>query len=401
MIHNLGPFIFGILILLILTIVSILMLKYLNKTWWQKKFIRIAVVLLPVIGLIGSIVWGMGYQAKSIWMSKIGSILVILIAISLLALIMALPFSGLLNLISARMEKRKQRSASEKSDEISLQRRSFLKGAAAAIPLISLSTGGSGIASSFQKTNIYTLPMSFENLPPQLEGFRILHVSDSHLGIYKFLSDYEEIFEEAAEYKPDLVLLTGDISDNLTILPDALNIADGLKPRFGTYASLGNHEYYRGISQVLNSFESGPIELLRSSGKAINVNGATLYLAGCDDPVKIHGLNHDFLGDSMEKALVGRPSGAFTVLMSHRPEGLDPAADKDIDLVLSGHTHGGQAGINGRSLWSAFTDRYLWGQYRKNNSQMYLSSGIGHWFPFRLGCPPEAPIIELTTKIDS
>ncbi|PKK83998.1 MAG: hypothetical protein CVT49_06110 [candidate division Zixibacteria bacterium HGW-Zixibacteria-1] len=401
MIHNLGPFIFGILILLILTIVNILMLKYLNKAWWQKKFIRITVVLLPVIGLIGSIVWGMGYQAKSIWMSKIGSILVILIAISLLALIMALPFSGLLNLISARMEKRKQRSAAEKSDEISLQRRSFLKGAAAAIPLISLSTGGGGIASSFQKTNIYTLPMSFENLPPQLEGFRILHVSDSHLGIYKFLSDYEEIFEEAAEYKPDLVLLTGDISDNLTILPDALKIADGLKPRFGSYASLGNHEYYRGISQVLNSFESGPIELLRSSGKTIDINGATLYLAGCDDPVKIHGLNHDFLGDSMEKGLVGRPSGAFTVLMSHRPEGLDPAAEKDIDLVLSGHTHGGQAGINGHSLWSAFTDRYLWGQYRKNNSQMYLSSGIGHWFPFRLGCPPEAPIIELTTKIDS
>ena len=87
--------------------------------------------------------------------------------------------------------------------------------------------------------------------------------------------------------------------------------------------------------------------------------------------------------------------------MTHRPEGFDPASEMGIELTLSGHTHGGQAGLNGRSLWSAFTDRYLWGHYAKNGSQMYLSSGIGHWFPFRLGCPTEAPIIELTSKIDS
>ncbi|MEW5924351.1 MAG: metallophosphoesterase [Candidatus Zixiibacteriota bacterium] len=401
MIHHLGPFVFGMLILVILTVVNILMLRFLNKAWWQKKIIRLAVMLLPVVGFIGSAIWWAGYQYKIIWMSKTGSVVLIFIVISLLALMLALPVSGLLNIISAILEKRRLRSAADKSNNVNLQRRNLLKGAAAALPLITLSTGGGGVAQSFQKTNVYTRPMTFPNLPPQLDGFRILHVSDSHLGIYRFLSDYEEIFADVAEYEPDLVLLTGDISDNLTLLPDALKIAASLKPRFGAFASLGNHEYYRGITQVLKSFDSGSVELLRASGKTIDVDGAALYLAGCDDPVRIHGLNHEFLGDSIDKAIDGKPSKAFTVLMSHRPEGLDPAADRNIDLVLSGHTHGGQAGINGRSLWSAFTDRYLWGHYSRNNSQMYLSAGIGHWFPFRLGCPPEAPIIELTAKIDS
>ena len=115
----------------------------------------------------------------------------------------------------------------------------------------------------------------------------------------------------------------------------------------------------------------------------------------------MHQVEYGFLTDSIKRALAGKPENSFTVLMTHRPEGFDPASEMGIELTLSGHTHGGQAGLNGRSLWSAFTDRYLWGHYAKNGSQMYLSSGIGHWFPFRLGCPTEAPIIELTSKIDS
>jgi predicted MPP superfamily phosphohydrolase len=82
--------------------------------------------------------------------------------------------------------------------------------------------------------------------------------------------------------------------------------------------------------------------------------------------------------------------------MAHRPDAFNAAVELDIDLTLSGHTHGGQVGLGGRSFWSLFAPgSYLRGLYRKEKSRLYVSSGIGHWFPFRLGCPSEAPIIEL------
>jgi predicted MPP superfamily phosphohydrolase len=83
-------------------------------------------------------------------------------------------------------------------------------------------------------------------------------------------------------------------------------------------------------------------------------------------------------------------------LMTHRPDAFPPAAERDIDLMLAGHTHGGQVGFAGRSiLESSLPGRYLWGKYLLGQSQLYTSCGVGHWFPFRLGCPTEAPIIEL------
>jgi uncharacterized protein len=83
--------------------------------------------------------------------------------------------------------------------------------------------------------------------------------------------------------------------------------------------------------------------------------------------------------------------------MSHRPDAFDHAAVRGIDLTLAGHTHGGQIGMFGRSVFESYwPERYLWGRYERNGSQLYTSAGVGHWFPFRLGCPPEAPVIELT-----
>ena len=92
----------------------------------------------------------------------------------------------------------------------------------------------------------------------------------------------------------------------------------------------------------------------------------------------------------------GAPADGFTILMSHRPEGLNAAAALGIPLTLAGHTHGGQFGWFGRSIFEPWLPhRYLWGKYQKDQSQLYTSAGVGHWFPFRLGCPPEAPIIVL------
>ena len=395
-----GQIIFSVSVLVILSLLNFVLFKYFNKDWWQRRIVRKINLIIPGIGFIGVTIWFIGNYTNSITLSAFGSVLTVVVVIILLSLIISLPFSAVFNKLSRRRGK-KELTKKENKEKIDNSRRRILKGTAAALPLITLSAAGGGIARSFLDTDVYVLPLEFKNLPLHLEGLRILHLTDSHLGIYKHLDDYENILIEAEKYRPDIVLMTGDIADDLDLLPEVLKLADGFNSKYGTYASLGNHEYYRGINRVLRTFDSGPVELLRSNGKTLDINGGQLYLAGSDDPVTMRQVKYGFLIESMNKALAGRKDGVFTVLMTHRPEGFDPAAEIGIELTLSGHTHGGQAGLNGHSLWSVFTDRYLWGKYAKNGSQMYLSSGIGHWFPFRLGCPTEAPIIELTSKIDS
>jgi len=238
--------------------------------------------------------------------------------------------------------------------------------------------------------------MYFPDLPPGLDGFKILHLSDMHLGLYQHLTELETVLGNARHLSPDMILITGDIADHLDILPEALRMIDKFDAPYGHYAALGNHEYYRGIQQVQRAFAAGPVPLLAGQHAVQLVNGATLTIAGADDPRVMGKDDSAFLRTTTDAAMNGAPSDGFTVLMSHRPEGLDTAAEMDIPLTLAGHTHGGQFGWFGRSIFETWLpDRYLWGKYQKDNAQLYTSAGVGHWFPFRLGCPPEAPIIVL------
>ena len=102
---------------------------------------------------------------------------------------------------------------------------------------------------------------------------------------------------------------------------------------------------------------------------------------------------------SVEASQLEAPSDAFRLLMSHRSLAFDYAAPLGVDLTLAGHNHGVQLGLGGRSLFESwYPDRYLWGHYQKESSQLYTSAGVGHWFPFRLGCPPEAPLLVLEQR---
>ncbi|MBI5267722.1 MAG: metallophosphoesterase, partial [candidate division Zixibacteria bacterium] len=120
------------------------------------------------------------------------------------------------------------------------------------------------------------------------------------------------------------------------------------------------------------------------------------YLAGIDDPRFLHDAPPTFFQQAVDRAMRDHASDEFTILMSHRPDAFDYAASRGIPLTLAGHTHGGQIGIMGRSVFEPmFPRRYLWGTYRQGASALYTTAGAGHWLPFRLGCPPEVPLIEL------
>lgn len=275
-------------------------------------------------------------------------------------------------------------------------RRQALKTGAALLPLLALGSTGTGVARSFQEVQYPELAFYFKDLPDPLENFTILHLSDLHLGYYLHLEDLERILDQVESRHFDMVLITGDVADDLTRLTDALNLIDQVRPTIPKYMSLGNHEYHRGIEAVYESVRKSRIPLLKNRGITMAREGARLFIGGADDPVTLNKDFRSFLDNSVAKSMKDADPESFRILMSHRPRALDVADKYDIDLVLSGHTHGGQIGMNGRSLFESIAkENYLWGPYKNGNAQLYTSAGVGHWFPFRLGCPPEAPLIIL------
>ncbi len=399
------PIFFAVLSMVVIGLIEVLLIRVLNKEWWQYKPIKLGSILLPVVGIISVILWFWGMAYETDWLAQTGALMTTVALILLLGLVVSLPLSGILNLSNRWIEKRRRRkndnnnSEEDCKEKVNEHRRLFLKGTAAALPLVSLSLGTGGVASSFSETNVYIRKMAFENLPSQLNGLRILHITDSHLGIYKQVAHIEEVLTSAREHNPDLILMTGDIADRLELLPETLRLVSDFGAPYGVFGIPGNHEYYRGIEQFKQIHKDSPVPLLIDTGQMLNIDGQKLYIAGADDPRSMSGDYVKTLNTSINKSLEGSTSDSFKILMSHRPEGLDRAAELGVDLVLSGHTHGGQMGVGGRSFFENFMpDRYLWGEYSVDKTQMYVSSGIGHWFPFRLACPTEAPIIKLVSK---
>jgi hypothetical protein len=377
-------------------VVQVLFFRLFSPQWWKRRWLRRASWLLPAAGLLTVLAWGTGEWYAVDWLAYPGALLTVLLFVLEVALFLSLPITGIIHFVNWGLDKIAGRKHKEVQSEVSDKRRRFLRAAAAAVPMAALTAGGTGVVGSFREVKVHLLPMYFRDLPSGLDGMRLLHISDLHLRHYVTLDDLSQLVENAEPFKPDLTLVIGDISDDLSILLDSLKLIDQLHPPMGTFASLGNHEYYRGIGEVLRIFKSSPFPLMVDKGVHLNRGGSPLYLAAIDDPRAVGGDHRQFFVNRIDKALGDQNGDDFTVLMSHRPDAFDHAAARDIPLTLSGHTHGGQIGVGGRSVFDPiWPNRYLWGEYRKNESQLYTSSGAGHWFPFRLGCPTEAPVIEL------
>jgi len=390
-----------------LWLLAFLLVWTLHRQWWHIRGVRRLLWVAPTFILLIIGLWALAsWMDWTVLLWPLRFLAATSVIVSL-AVVITLPLTGVTltlerfaHWMSRKMRKRKGEDAS--CTAIDAGRRSLLVTAAAGVPL---TFGGAGLFGAVNSTSRVVFPqveMTWASLPGELEGLRLLHLSDLHLGHAHDLKDLETIVADASEQHADLVLITGDIADDVTMLPDALQAIASLRPRLGAFVSLGNHEYYAGLAQVLRTLERGPIPLLRDEGTTVRVGGATIHLLGIDDPARIsRSVNPSnaplFLRQAIDKAIDGGPAEGFRILMSHRPRGFDPAAELGIDLTLSGHTHGGiQLGFAGRSILEPFLpEQYFWGHYRKGDSQLYTSAGVGHWFPFRLGCPMEAPVYTL------
>ncbi len=396
MLHLFFFVIFVSAVVLVFGLAQILLLRQLNRAWWNRKWIRRSAWTLPTIGVCAIILLGVGEYNRLGWLSAVMSPVAVLSLVLEICLMLSLPVSGLINLTEKLIDHCRRVHKKTAEDVVDPQRRLVLRGTAALVPLASVSFGAAGVGRAYGCAEVSLKPFQFDNLSPALKGLRILHLSDIHLQHYVTLSDLEDILTEATTLSPDLVLLTGDHADDLRLLPDALAMIAQTKPRLGSYAVLGNHEYFRGIAEVRSIFDASEIPLFVNESVELEIDGSTVTVGGIDDPRRMRNIAPEYFSNNLTAAFGSSIESDFSILMSHRPDAFDEAARRGVNLTLAGHTHGGQIGFDGRSvLEGTLPNRYLWGRYERDGAQLYTSCGAGHWFPFRLGCPAEAPIIEL------
>ncbi|MDO5124344.1 MAG: metallophosphoesterase [Eubacteriales bacterium] len=252
--------------------------------------------------------------------------------------------------------------------------------------------------------NTYTI--SSDRLPEVFDGYRIAHVSDLHNA--EMGKNNEKLLDMLRDAEPDIIAITGDLIDSRnTDIDIALQFTKAAMEIVPCYYVTGNHEARVSEYDELKAglTEQGVV-VLDDERIELELSGETIALLGVNDP----SFQTDYLfGDSesvMKNKLqeISDAENEFTILLSHRPELFEVYADNDMDLVLSGHAHGGQfrlpfvGGLVAPN--QGLFPKYDAGLYTDENTNMIVSKGIGNSIlPFRFNNRPEVILIELNKDI--
>jgi predicted MPP superfamily phosphohydrolase len=242
------------------------------------------------------------------------------------------------------------------------------------------------------------VPVRIKNLPKDFAGFRIVMVSDLHVGLFTRLSRLQQFIKISKSLKPDLFVVCGDITDDDPhYLPKFLKSLELMDPYVPMLGVLGNHDVYANPEKTLQVLEDSLLRMLVNEGMEIKRGKSSIWIAGVGDQGARRFGKWGSVAPDFDKALEGKPDGAPVVLLAHHPQGFKDAVERKVDLTLSGHTHGGQLGF--RSLnWSLaklFMKLHM-GHFREGESQLYVTAGTGYWaLPVRFGLSPEISLIEL------
>ncbi len=230
-----------------------------------------------------------------------------------------------------------------------------------------------------------------KRLPKRLDGFKIIHLSDTHHSPFTSLEHIERTVKIANRLKPDMFLLTGDyVSHEREYIPPVAAVLGKLKAKHGVYACLGNHDHWTDAGLVTHLFRGEGINVLINEGFRFETRRGSFWLAGVDDYM---------VGKTdVPAALRGSFPDEMKLLLAHNPIIFREAARAGVDLTLSGHTHGGQIKIRDDEK-RLFPKRKLKaGLHQRKNSQIYITRGIGTVVvPMRYQCPPEISLLELRT----
>jgi uncharacterized protein len=272
-------------------------------------------------------------------------------------------------------------------------RREIIKVSGASMATIGLGCLGYG-AVVRDNVVISRVEVKLGRLPAEFHGFTIAQMSDIHHGPYTGLDYIGRCVEIVNSLNPDIVALTGDFTfAGRHYIDPCGEVLKGLKARAGVYAVLGNHDYYAGAGQVARVLRNAGCEVLVDAMDRIEYRGVNLWLVGVDDlyygTTDVYHLMRDM------------PREETKIVLSHNPDFIEEfaVANKHIDLMISGHTHGGQIRfplIGAPHVSSGYGQRYIMGLNRRGSMQIYTTRGIGTiLLPTRFDCPPEIVLFTL------
>ena len=269
-----------------------------------------------------------------------------------------------------------------------------------------------GIFKLAYRFKVYHHKVKFQNLPKAFNGLKIVQLSDIHLGSFNYRYHIlDSVIEKINHLKPDYIFVTGDLVNNYAWeLRGWNNVFNNLKATHGKYAILGNHDYgdysewatdkakQHNFDEIKQFYKLIDFKLLLNTSVTLSQKDQEIALIGVENwgkpPFKQYG--------NLEMALHPVKDVSFKILLSHDPTHWTEEILKhtDIDLTLSGHTHGMQAGFERKNFqWSPIKYKYKhWaGLYKQNQQYLYVNRGLG-WlgFPGRLGMRPEITCLELT-----
>jgi predicted MPP superfamily phosphohydrolase len=228
-------------------------------------------------------------------------------------------------------------------------------------------------------------------LSPALDGYRIVQMSDLHIGNFDSKERGRQWAERVNRLEPDLVAVTGDlVTTGSAFYEDVAEVIAAVRAPGGVFVSMGNHDQWDPDRLTALIEAKGPV-VLRNRWRAVQKNDATLLVAGIDD--RMTGK------DDLDATLASRPEHTPTVLLSHYPDFFDDAAERGVELVLSGHTHGGQIAVPffaSRASLSTLARQARHGLHVRGATRLYVNAGLGTTGPpFRLGIAPELTLFIL------
>jgi hypothetical protein len=254
-----------------------------------------------------------------------------------------------------------------------------------------------GYGALVQRTDfrVREIDVPIPELPPDLDGLRVLHLSDIHLSAFLSESELARVIDTANELRPHLAVMTGDlISAPTDPLEACIRQLARIKADAGVFGCLGNHEVYARVEKATVDLGArAGVHFLRREARQLHFGNSVLNLAGVD--FQSHREKDHYLRGA-ERMVV---PGAMNLLLSHNPDVLPVAARQGYNLVLAGHTHGGQVTVEilDQSISPIrFFTPYVYGLYRSAAASAYVTRGIGTiGIPARIGAPPEISVLRL------
>lgn len=252
---------------------------------------------------------------------------------------------------------------------------------------------GYGVYQARRKPRVVDVAIPLQHLPEELHGFRIVQLSDLHVGETIRREFVEAVVAQVQQLAPDMIAFTGDLADGLVSnLREEVAPLANFSARYGKFYITGNHEYYSGAEPWLAEAQRLGFTVLLNEHRILQHGNSRILIAGVPDfgagPFIPH---HD---SNPALAIANAPVADVKILLAHQPRSIFAAAEAGFDLQLSGHTHGGQ--FYPWNFLVPLQQPYVSGLHKHGNTWIYVSNGTGYWGPpIRLGAPAEVTVIKL------